>query len=308
MAKTEILLEAGTNELEFIEFKIADTWYGLNVAKIKEIILMTESVSPVNIHPSVVGIFDHRGDVIPLIDLSIWLDRAGQNSESRSKNKILICELNNSKFGFIVHYVSSIKRISWSDLESPQTIIASSNAALTGVVKEPDRLILMLDVERIINEIEPASGFKNDEIPNTLGVDRGNKILFIADDSLLIRNTLKKSLTKSGYNNFQIFNDGADLWRKINEIKKEMHAGNKDYKQFIDGIITDIEMPQIDGMNLIRKIREDKNFADLPIIVFSSISDNQNKIKTEKLGATAHVAKPNVRRLIETLDHILQDK
>jgi len=307
MAKTEILLEAGTNELEFIEFKIADTWYGLNVAKIKEIILMTESVSPVNIHPSVVGIFDHRGDVIPLIDLAIWLDRGGQSSEERSKNKILICELNNSKFGFIVHYVSSIKRIHWSDLESPQTIIASSNAALTGVVKEDDRLILMLDVERIINDIEPAAGFNNDEVPNTMDVDRGSKILFIADDSLLIRNTLKRILAKSGYNNYLIFNDGAGIWRKIGEIKKDMHANSKDYKEFISAVITDIEMPQIDGMNLIRKIRDDKNFADLPIVVFSSISDNQNKIKTEKLGATAHVAKPNVRRLIETLDHIFKD-
>ena len=304
MSKTEILLESGTNELEFIEFRIADTWYGLNVAKIKEIIMMADSVSPVNMHPSVVGIFDHRGDVIPLIDLSIWLDR--HYNAGDEKNKILICELNNTKFGFVVHHVSRIKRIRWNELESPQTIIASSNAAITGVVKDENRLILMLDIERIVNDIEPASALNSDEVPNTMGVDRQNKIIYFADDSLLIRNTLRKTFTRSGYDNHMVYKDGAGLWQKMQEIKKEIIEKGSDYRNFISAVVTDIEMPQIDGMNLIKRIREDKTFGDLPIVVFSSISDAQNQLKTEKLGASAHVAKPNVRRLVETLDHLLK--
>lgn len=306
MEKSSILLESGTNELEFIEFKIDEAWYGLNVAKVREIILMSKSIKAANMHESVEGIFDHRGEVIPLINLSNWLDRPP--SSTPEKDKIIICNINNTVFGFRVHHISRIHRVSWDQLESPQSIIASTSSAITGVIKQKSKLILMMDVERIINDIEPIQELKIKEIKNIHKIKRSLVKVFFADDSPMIRSIVESTFKKSGYSKIDISKNGKELLDKLLDIKKQCRKNSRKLESYINILITDIEMPQIDGMFLIRKIREDSTLNSLPIIVFSSISDKQIKMKTTKLGANHHVSKPKVEELIHTVDELIRLK
>ena len=306
MNRTNILLESGTNELEFIEFKIDKAWYGLNVAKVREIILMSKLTKAANMHKSVEGIFDHRGEIIPLINLAHWLERPA--SEDPSKDKIIICDINNTVFGFRVHLISRIHRISWDQLESPQSIIASTTSAITGVIKQESKLILMMDIERIINDIEPIAELNATSVKNIHNIQRQNVKIYFADDSPMIRSIAEDTFTKSGYNKINISKNGKELLNKLLEIKSLCRTKNKPLSNYIDVLITDIEMPQIDGMFLIKKIREDSLLTTLPIVVFSSISDNQIKEKTKKLGANYHVAKPKIEELIHTIDELIRLK
>ncbi len=306
MNRTNILLESGTNELEFIEFKIDKAWYGLNVAKVREIILMSKLTKAANMHKSVEGIFDHRGEIIPLINLAHWLERPA--SEDPSKDKIIICDINNTVFGFRVHLISRIHRISWDQLESPQSIIASTTSAITGVIKQESKLILMMDIERIINDIEPIAELDAKNVKNIHNIQRQNVKIYFADDSPMIRSIAEDTFTKSGYSKINISKNGKELLNKLLEIKSLCRTKNKPLSNYIDVLITDIEMPQIDGMFLIKKIREDSLLTTLPIVVFSSISDNQIKEKTKKLGANYHVPKPKIEELIHTIDELIRLK
>ncbi len=306
MNKSNILLELGTNELEFIEFKIDQAWYGLNVAKVREIILLSGSIKAANMHPSVEGIFDHRGEIIPLINLASWLEMP--QSESPEKDKILICEINNTVFGFRVHHISRIQRVSWDDLESPQSIIASSVSAITGVIKQKDKLILMMDVERVINDIEPNAELKIKAVKNIHNINRQGVKIYFADDSPMIRSIVKDMFTESGYKKIDISKNGRELLNKLLEIKRACRDSKKPLNKYIDLMITDLEMPRIDGMFLIKRVREDIILSELPIIVFSSISDKQIQVKTKKLGANYHVAKPKVEELIFTIDELIRNR
>lgn len=305
MAKTNILLESGTNEFEFIEFRVNTTWYGLNVAKIREIILMVDTIKAANMHPSVIGIFDHRGAIIPIIDLAIWFNK--ESSVQTEKRKILICELNGNYFGFVVDFVSQIRQVSWKDLHSPQKIIACSSSAIIGVVRQNKKIILMLDIEKIANDIEPISAFKIDQVENPHNIARNTKRIFFADDSMLIRNTIKNVMPRLGYNNLVIFENGKELIDRLEIVKKDMEDTNSNLENFVDAIVTDVEMPQVDGLHLLKKIREDKTLKNLPVIVFSSISNKMNKEKSLKLGANTHVSKPDLKKLVESLDLIFQN-
>ena len=292
--KKGILLESGTNEFEIIEFSVGNVFYGINVAKVREIINMVPVTEMPQGHPFIDGIFTLRGKIMPLLNLARCL-----NSEAKSANpKIIIAEMNGYFIGFKVDDVSRIHRISWSQMEPAPNM--SDSERVIGVVKMEEHLIILLDFEKILSEINPEIGKKLTTIPASSAelIDaRKTKTILIAEDSHMLRELLLKTLSTAGYNMISAEN-GQVAWDKI----KKLATNDKPLLEQMQMLITDIEMPQMDGHHLIKKIKEDKDFQEIPIVIFSSLINEEMRRKGEALGAYAQITKPEIEMLIDIVD------
>lgn len=296
--RSDILLETGTNEFEIVEFSIGDTTYGINVAKVREVINRLPITKMPNTHPYVDGVFTLRGGVIPLINLATCL-----GIRDAKLQRVIIGELNNYKAGFLVDDVARIHRISWTKME-PAPHIANSDLVV-GIVKLEDKMIILLDFEKIISETNPEINktFHNvrpaeyDEI-----LVRNKKRIYVAEDSPMLRNLLVDTLSTAGYNNIHEYENGLEAWNAIIKLKDDKES----IFESIDLLITDIEMPQMDGHHLIKKIKSDDDMKDLPIIIFSSLINEENRRKGATIGANAQVSKPEIDKLIDLIDQLVR--
>lgn len=296
---TGILLESGTNELELLEFKVAGNYYGINVAKIREILPYTKPTPIPNSHPSIEGIIMPRDQVISVINLEYSLGFSSRDKENR--DMLVVTEFNQLNTAFHVDAVVGIHRVRWNDIIAPdETINSSVQCGATGIVKIQDKLIIILDFERILEEIVPESSLKTSDIEKLGERTRNEQPILIAEDSHLLRELLKECLTKAGYSNLSIMNNGQEAWDKLLEYKE---TGKP--KECVKCVITDIEMPQMDGHHLIKLIRDDAAFENLPIIVFSSLVNDEMKRKGESLGATEQLSKPEIGELIKVIDNLI---
>jgi two-component system chemotaxis response regulator CheV len=289
-----ILLETGTNEFEIIEFSIGNTSYGINVAKVREIINAVPVTTLPNSHPYVEGIFTLRGKVMPLVDLVKCLSIEGQANTP----KIIISEMNSYFVGFKVDEVSRIHRLSWSQME-PAPNDSNSNRVI-GIVKLENRLVILLDFEKILSEINPEISRKMTVIPDSsadLVAIRKTKTILIAEDSPMLRELLLSTLHAAGYNTIAMEN-GQKAWEKLEAIASSTEPVVKQ----IQLVITDIEMPQMDGHHLTKQIKENKILQELPVIIFSSLISPEMQRKGEALGAYAQITKPEIEELIRTVD------
>jgi two-component system chemotaxis response regulator CheV len=289
-----ILLETGTNEFEIIEFSIEETSYGINVAKVREIINAVPVTALPHSHPYVEGIFTLRGKVMPLVNLAKCLSSEKQTDT----HKIIISEMNNYFIGFKVDEVSRIHRISWNQMEpAPNT---SNSDSVIGVVKLEGRLVILLDFEKILSEINPEINKKMLAIPDSsadLIAIRKTKTILIAEDSHLLRELLLSTLHTAGYNTIAMEN-GQKAWEKLETIA----SSAKPVAEQIQLIITDIEMPQMDGHHLTKRIKENKRLQELPVIIFSSLINPEMRRKGEALGVYAQITKPEIKQLIHAVD------
>ncbi|MCE5284465.1 MAG: chemotaxis protein [Pelosinus sp.] len=289
-----ILLESGTNEFEIIEFSVGNVFYGINVAKVREIINVVPVTKLPNMHPYVEGIFTLRGKVMPVVNLATCLA-----SEPKTENcKIIISEMNGYYLGFKVDDVSRIHRISWSKME-PSPDITNSDRAI-GIVKMEGRLIILLDFEKILSEINPEINKKLTAIPTSTAdvvAIRKTKTILVAEDSHMLRELLISTLHDSGYNTIAAEN-GQVAWEKLEALA---HDG-KALAEQIQLVITDVEMPQMDGHHLLKKVKEDKVLKELPVVIFSSLINDEMRRKGEALGAYAQVTKPEIEQLISIVD------
>ena len=305
---TNILLETGTNELEIIEFLIyvendkgeeVPQYYGINVAKVREIIKTPTVTDVPKTNPNIEGMVNLRGEVIPMINLPKWLNL----KTTRKLTKVIITEFNEVVNGFMVNEVNRIYRISWQDVMQPSELSGAENQnCITSVIRMGEKLILMLDFEKILGDIFPDTYFKAGDIEVKTGV-KGKKIL-IAEDSPGIRKMLIKTLEKGGYKVIEAENGKVAL-TKIMEIYAEVLNEGKDVNDFLDLIITDLEMPLIDGSHLIKKVREIKEFNKVPIIVFSSMASEEMKNKIKALGVDAFISKPELPRLVDLSSNLI---
>jgi two-component system chemotaxis response regulator CheV len=289
-----ILLETGTNEFEIIEFSIGKTSYGINVAKVREIINAVPVTALPNSHPFIEGIFTLRGKVMPLVNLVKCLSSDGQ----ADSHQIIISEMNNYFVGFKVDEVSRIHRISWNQLESAPE--ASNSDRVIGVVKLENRLIILLDFEKILSEINPEINKKMTTIPDSsadLIAIRRTKTVLIAEDSHMLRELLLSTLHTAGYNTIAMEN-GQQAWEKLEAIA----SSAKPITEQVQLVITDIEMPQMDGHHLTKRIKENKILQELPVVIFSSLINPEMQRKGEALGAYAQITKPEIEQLISTVD------
>ncbi|WP_297870293.1 chemotaxis protein [uncultured Oscillibacter sp.] len=300
--KRGILLESGTNEIEVMEFTINDSLYGINVAKVKEI-LVSQPVKPMpHAHPAVEGIFKPRDQVITVVDLPQYL--LSEPGEKKPKDLFIVTNFNKMNIAFRVHTVVGISRISWKSIQKPDKTVAGGNEGIaTGIAQCGEDLVTILDFEKIVAEIAPETTIQMSEIERLGQRERSDAAIVVAEDSVLLSKMIEEALHKSGYVNTKMFPDGQALWSYLNEVR-----GKKNLEDYVSLVITDIEMPQMDGHRLTKLIKDDKELKHLPLIIFSSLITEEMRQKGKELGADEQMSKPEIGHLVQVIDHLLEEK
>jgi two-component system chemotaxis response regulator CheV len=305
---SNILLESGTNELEIVEFiikvksnngSVENHYFGINVAKVREIIRMPGLTQLPNLPKSVIGVFNLRDTIIPALNLADYLYKYNSNHKNQ---KMIIAEFNKIKSGFIVDDVNRIHRISWSQIESPEALqeFNSDDSTVVGIIKLEDRNILMLDVEKIIADIDPSSAMDRTKINIKM---TGKPIAVTAEDSATIRKMISDRLNMAGFE-IHSFNDGFEAWQFLQEIANSVKTV-EELKTKVNVIITDIEMPQMDGYSLTKQVKSHPLLSKIPVLIFSSIVSQEILHKGKSVGADAQLTKPQIGELLETVRNLL---
>lgn len=296
---SKILLENGTNELEILEFTLGNNSYGINVAKIREIITYMPITPVPNSHPSIEGIFMPRDIMITAIDLKNCLGRG----VSEPTGLFILTNFNKLDLAFHVDTVLGIHRVSWKDIIKPDATISTTDESVsTGIVKKAGKLIIILDFEKIVTDINPETGLKISEITDMGERQRSDVPILIAEDSPLLNKLIVDSLKKAGYDNLIHTENGQKAYDVVCQCKKD--GTLKDHVRLI---ITDIEMPEMDGHRLTKLIKTDDATADIPIILFSSLVNDDMRRKGEALGADAQLSKPEIGNLVRIVDRLVQE-
>ena len=294
---TDILLESGTNELEVMEFTIAGVSFGINVAKITEIMQYKPIRAVPDSHPTIEGIFQPRDIILTVFNLIKYLNF--EEKENPERDMFIITGFNNLNIAFHVHTVEGIHRIAWSDIEKPGQ---HDNGVVTGIAKVGKKLISIVDFEKIVSDICPETGIQLSEIDALGPRERSNRPVVTADDSGLLRRMIRQALTVAGYTNIKSFSDGKETWDYLTTLRDRCVAKGIPLENEVAAVISDIEMPVMDGHRLTKLIKDDKVLQKLPVILFSSLIDDAMQIKGEALGATAQLSKPEIGNLVSVLD------
>ncbi|EAC2526717.1 TPA: chemotaxis protein CheV, partial [Listeria monocytogenes] len=295
-----ILLQSGTNELEIVTFTVGENLFCINVLKVKEIIHPLEVTPVPDSNPAIEGVSQVRGEIMPVVNLA----RVMKLPEIEPENtKFIITELNQMKIVFRVDEVHRIQRISWEQIEEPEKLSIGLEELAVGIVKLDGNLVLLLDYEKIIYEISGNADFAvtgEDRIARK--VNREEKTIFIAEDSQMLRQLLEDTLHEAGYTNLQFFANGREAQEHIFKLLKEQ---KEQTFENVNLLITDIEMPQMDGHHLTKVIKEDEIGRELPVVIFSSLITEDLEHKGAGVGADAQVSKPNIHQLINILDELV---
>jgi len=311
MSEQEILLETGTNELEIIEFFIREEtekgvethYFGVNVAKVLEVVEAPEGLtgSEAAVHPSFLGTIPLRDLILPVVDLSVWLtvERAQDVNEP-----IIVTEFNGMITGFLVSGVTQIHRVNWKDVEPPSKYVASMDTnCITGTVKIRDRFVLMLDLEQVLADLD-ESGETAANLSDIVAEERYRAL--IADDSTSVRELLRNNFTNANFD-VTVVGDGAEAWHKLEEIKTQAQEEGKSPLDYLDVVVSDIEMPQMDGYTLTRRVKEDPVLNVLPVTLFSSLISKGVEHKGEAVKADAQVTKPEFNGLTEVVIELVKN-
>lgn len=299
---TNILLDSGTNELEVLEFLLEGQHYGINVAKIREIIPYQEVTPVPNSHPSIEGIFMPRDTMITAINLRNCLQMRDYEDRAKADTLFIVTNFNSLDIAFHVDAVLGIHRVSWSQIIKPGTTVSTSEDGIsTGIIKIDGKLIIILDFEKIVTDINPETGLKISEI-DALGVRAPRNVpILIVEDSPLLNKLIVDSLKQAGYTNLIHTENGRQAYDVIQQCKADgsLH-------EHVQCIITDIEMPVMDGHHLTKLVKEDEETKNIPVIIFSSLVNEEMKKKGESLGADAQLSKPEIGNLVHIIDELMK--
>jgi len=302
--ETGILLETGTNELEILEFHIDGEagpgleperhFFGVNVAKVMEVIESPHlDPQPGAAHPSFRGLIPLRKHILPVIDLAVWL---GIPKEAAPRDNVIVTEFSKTITGFVVSGVTGIHRVGWPEVIPPGGFMPKTDTqAIIGMVERDGHFIQLLDLETIIADLSP------DEIdfskPPKVVATRELKAL-VADDSATIRLMLKKTLERSGITP-TIVDNGREALSALREIAVRAAAEARPVSDYLDILISDIEMPLMDGFSLTKYLKTDPLLRDVPVLLYSSIITDELRHKGDSVGADMQIAKPDLERLPE---------
>jgi two-component system, chemotaxis family, chemotaxis protein CheV len=329
------LLEAGTNEMELLLFRVGATRYGINVAKVREIIRMVKTISIPHAPEAIEGSFKLREEVLTLINLKTYLDgkepvilkadiaaaqAAAQEKAAEGDGEaapeeadsekayslqddyrlIIVIELNDIRCGVLVDAVEMIHRLRWDQIEPPSAYIASHGTPITAVARIEEQVVLVLDFETIVGSLLGSGGVdvpleeKENETPEYKDLR-----LLVADDSVTIRQSVRNVLKNAGFEHITICGDGQEAWE---HLEKGKAAGDVPF----DMVLTDIEMPRMDGLHLTARIKEDPDLKSLPVVLFSSLVRSDTVTKHSAVGADAQVTKFKKEELLKAIDSCLE--
>ncbi|MEC3882115.1 chemotaxis protein [Halobacillus sp. HZG1] len=292
-----ILLESGTNELEIVEFGIGNNRFGINVIKVKEILNPQPVTKIPHSHKSVEGIIEIRGEVVPVVDVAHALGFSP--SENPKQDKFILTEFNKTKIVFHVHTVTQIHRISWEQIEKPNKMYQGLETQITGVIKMNEDMLLLLDFEKVVADINPESSIHADQLRELGQRERSQKKILIAEDSAMLRAMLQETLSEAGYENTITFEDGKEAYEHLEDLLEEGKTIEEEYQL----IITDIEMPRMDGHHFTRLLKGHSDMNRLPVVIFSSLITDDLRHKGEIVGADGQVSKPEIVELVKIIDH-----
>ncbi|MBS4217934.1 chemotaxis protein CheV [Bacillus sp. FJAT-49711] len=299
--RSGILLESGTNELEIIEFEINNHKFGINVLKVKEIINPLPITPIPHAHPNILGVIQLRGEVMPVVSLEKALGLETNDNRNILNEKFIVAEYNLLKVVFHVHHVSQIHRISWNKIEKPSELYDVDSSQVIGVINESENMILLLDFEKIIVDINPDAGIHVGQIKKLGKRERSSKKIVAAEDSPLLRKLLNETLSLAGYENVEFFENGKDA---LSYMESLLNEGKNIYDE-VQLVITDIEMPQMDGHHLTKRIKENHRISKLPVIIFSSLITDDLRHKGQQVGAAEQVSKPEISELVLKMDQYI---
>lgn len=310
--KKDSTLKVGSNEMELVDFrikkieqgKIYEGIYGVNVAKVQEIIRLPKLTELPGVPEFVEGIFDLRGVVIPVIDLSKWMGVKVPKSR-KIKPRIIITEFNNVLIGFIVHEAKRIRRISWKDIEPANFSSGGAGQSgidrskITGVTRiEGGQVLLILDLESIVEEL----GFFQPDVSTDIHMEKFDGIALILDDSSIARKMIKKTLEKMGFKVVEA-NDGTGGLEKLEKLYETYHDN---LHKHIKLIVSDVEMPKMDGFHFAANVKDDKRFSRIPIIFNSSISDKHSNQRGMEAGGEAYLVKFDANTFYAEVKRIME--
>ncbi|MEK4093561.1 MULTISPECIES: chemotaxis protein [unclassified Viridibacillus] len=299
MAESQgILLESGTNELEIVEFEVGSNKFGINVIKVKEIIQPIPVTFIPHAHPHVEGIIQLRGEVLPVVDMKKVLGLSGVFNEQQ---KYIVAEFNRQRVVFHVDNVTMIHRISWNQIEKPTDMYQGGGSQVIGVIKQDDLMLLLLDFEKIMVDINPDSGISVESVKKLGDRNRSEKKIVIAEDSPLLRKLLHDTMHEAGYMNIEFFENGKDALDYLLTLADK----ENDVSKVVQLVVTDIEMPQMDGHHLTKQIKTHPVLSKLPVIIFSSLITDDLRHKGDQVGAEDQISKPEIAELILKIDQYI---
>ena len=298
--KEGILLESGTNEIEIMKFTIQGEFYGINVAKVKEIMMAEKVKAMPHAHPAVEGIFKPRDTLITVIDLGFYL--TDECLEHKPRDLFIVTNFNKMTVAFRVQSIEGISRISWNDIQKPdKTLSHGEEGVATGIAQCAGELVTILDFEKIVAEIAPETTIQLSEVDQMGDRSICDKPLVIAEDSILLQKMIDEALQRAGFTNVTNFNNGQEAWDYLESIRHDSDLYDK-----VNLIITDIEMPKLDGHRLTKLVKDDPRLKLLPVVIFSSLIDDQMRIKGSTLGADEQLTKPEIGNLVHVIDKLLE--
>jgi two-component system chemotaxis response regulator CheV len=281
-----------------MEFKIGNNLFGINVAKVREIIMPCDIKPMPNAHPAVEGVIKPRDMVLTLVDLPKYLNITTTNEGDR--NLFIVTNFNQLNIAFRVHTVVGIDRISWTAIQKPDnTIYGGDDGVATGLAQCEDRLITILDFEKIVADISPRTTIQISEIEELGERKQNHKPILIAEDSVLLAKMIHESLNKAGYMNLIECHNGQEAWDFISKISPD-----GDVLRQVCCVITDLEMPRMDGHRLTKLIKSNEAYKKIPVIIFSSLINEEMQIKGKQLGADEQLSKPEIVHLVEVIDRL----
>lgn len=297
---SNILLDTGTGELEIMEFVVENRLYAINVLKLKGIIQINDIVPMPQSSSEIRGLSNIRGQMVPVIDLKVVL----QNKRIEELNRAiaLLCEFNGTVVAFLVDQVKGIKRIEWKDIKRNSL---TEDSITIGTLLSEEEIVLLLDFESITTIAHIGTAYLEKQDRECALDKYAETPIILAEDSNVIAEILIHTLQDAGLKNIKRFINGQEAKDFLFDIKERY---GENFKQYVGLVITDIEMPILDGYTLTKNIKEDKILSSLPVIIFSSLITDELMHKGNSVGADVQINKPSTKELISSIYMLLEGK
>ncbi|GHU46591.1 chemotaxis protein CheV [Clostridia bacterium] len=296
-------VDSGTNELQLLEFLVGDEFFGINIAKVSEIMIFTDVTKVPSSPDAVEGVFMHRDKLVTVVDLHKIL---GISLPAETRGLFIVCDFQQLSIAFHVTSVDGIQRLSWGQIEKPPAVTDGNGENIaTGIAKMESRIVMILDFEKIVCDLNHGKEFDVAELAEFARHEEidYNKKVIIAEDSIFLNKVMVDALKKAGFTNISSFYDGKGAWEYIEGLRDTPGEVEK-----VAGIISDIEMPQMDGHSLTRLIKTDKKLLHLPVLIFSSLIHENMRAHGSKAGADAQYSRAELNECIHHLIRLVSER